>query len=347
MILEASSYETVTQRYSEVRSRALDDYEIFLLRNYPKWAGGDLSRPKMVTDILGEIQSLLRRYDVIFLIVYDGMRLDFWGILRKELEKRFRINEYRILSVIPSETVFSRRAIFSGCFPEDFDSFDECLLMKKKLRMPASYEKGKIEKLDELLNKKEKVRAFVYGVLDEIGHHFQEGLSIALESFKPIAQKHAQFYEKIKLSSRELGKVAIVITSDHGFIHASELRQIDLPPHVDWLYSDFNPRFVVFGMKRRAIAAPSEVEDLMAKLEALDLGYFVKDPKKLRIVRLKDGCIEVSYNADEQVTHPLFLLFAKSEIRFFRQGGREPTEFAHGGLSPHETIVPFAVLEPK
>jgi hypothetical protein len=344
-ILETSTYKVVTKRFSEARSTTLENYETFLLRNYPKWADGDPSRPRMVTDILNKINSLLRTHDVIFLIVYDGMRVDFWNVLKEELEKGFKITEERILSVIPSETVFSRRAIFAGCFPQDFDSFDEPALMKKK-RIVISYEKGRIEKFNELLNEREKVRVLVYGLVDEIGHRFQEGLSIALENFKPIAQRHAKFYEKVKSRLNELGRVAIVIASDHGFIQASELKQIDLPSQVDWLYPRFSPRFVVFGVQRRAIAAPYEVEDLMAKLEERDLGYFVKDPKKLKIVKA-DGCIEVSYDASEQVVHPLFLLFAKSEIRFFRLGGRGPPEFAHGGLSPHETIVPFAVLEPK
>lgn len=345
-VLETPTCKTVEKRYSEARSKVLSDYESFLLRNYSKWADGDPSRPKMVTDIVNEINSLLRTRDVIFLIVYDGMRVDFWNVLRKELEKVFKISEERILSVIPSETIFSRRAIFSGSFPKDLESFDEYVLLRKRVKAPITYMIGKIEKFDELLGKRERVRVLVYGLLDEIGHYFQEGLSIALENFKLIAQRHARFYEKIRYRLSELGKVAIVIASDHGFVQTSELKQIDLPPYVDWLYPRFNPRFVVFGRRRRAIAAPYEVEDLMNKLEEKDLGHFVKDPKKLKIVK-EDGSIEVSSKIDKQVPHSLFLVFAKSGVRFFKIGLREPPEFAHGGISPHETIVPFAVLEPK
>ncbi|MCP8321126.1 MAG: PglZ domain-containing protein [archaeon] len=344
----------VTKQYEEVRFSLLHHYEMFLIKMYPKWLSDDVRRPKMVMDVMDEVARLLRQNYVVFLLVYDGMRVDFWYVLRERLLRTFDIvREERLLAVIPSTTVFSRRAIFSGSLPQDIHSFSEPLLAARKLGLQQSalrHERGKIEKLLNLIDREEKLRIFVYLLLDEIGHYIQTGLSIALKNFEPIAETHVKFYERVKEQVERHKKVAFIVTSDHGFARTSERREIHFPSGDDWRWLRWwvSPRFaILYCSDRYYLPRSKQIDDLVSMLENQEVGYVVRDLAKLKLVK-KSGIVEVVPpgvdTGQREVSNPILIIFPKGENRFFKPPGKEPSEFAHGGLSPYETIVPYAIL---
>lgn len=346
---EIAPYQKVLSKYSEARLRTIHNYEAFLFQNYPKWVTENLHRPMMVSDVLRKIMTLIKDYDVVFLVIYDGMRIDFWNVLKHKLTQKFHLigDDQRILSIVPSVTIYSRKAIFSGLFPEDLFSFSETRLLEKKIgKIFKAKRGGRIEVFRELLDERGKLRVFVYELLDEISHFIDEGIPIALKSFEKIAEKHVKFLERIK----KLGRVLLVITSDHGGIGISGQKTIELPDRSKWWFK-FRPhsRYAIFAKEKRKSADPYDIHVLIENLKDQDLKYIMTDVKKAKLTKMQNWS-----RGFREIVEPYFIVFADGETFFVRPPEeklhvrkKRPMNFIHGSLTPYETIVPFAILEPK
>ena len=114
-------------------------YQEMVAQQYKSWVASDSSDVWLTSQFLR--RCLKPHWDppnekaVVF--VFDGMRYDIWAELVKPiLEDRMEvIAEYPASSLLPSETHISRKAIFSGAFPDSYDQRSaEDVLVKEALQ---------------------------------------------------------------------------------------------------------------------------------------------------------------------------------------------------------------------
>ena len=77
------------------------------------------------------------------MIVIDCLRYDHFKVIREYLEPHFNMKIDYALSLIPTATVYSRNAIFSGLFPDELiETYpDQMLDMKRNSSSLNKHEK--------------------------------------------------------------------------------------------------------------------------------------------------------------------------------------------------------------
>lgn len=92
----------------------------FIESNYSSWVTGE-NRPQMVLDTVpNSVVPKLKEGKKVCLLVVDCMRHDHLMTLVPELRKLFDVKIESSLALLPSATPYSRNAIFSGLFPDEF-----------------------------------------------------------------------------------------------------------------------------------------------------------------------------------------------------------------------------------
>ena len=119
-------------------------YQELVAKQYKSWANSDSSNVWLTSQFLR--RCLKPNWDperekaVVF--VFDGMRYDIWEeLVRPVFEERMEfIEDYPALSLLPSETHISRKAIFAGTFPDSFDTRrGEDVLLKEAMQREFGY----------------------------------------------------------------------------------------------------------------------------------------------------------------------------------------------------------------
>ena len=304
----------------------------------------------MVSDLIEyHIKGLVKRCDTLFLFVFDGMRLDFWNVLKNKLWEYFEIiDETKICSLIPSSTPISRYAIFSGKIAEDFEKVDESVALQRALpdiECERILEGKIVRSFLDLERATRKVRSFIF-YTTELLHREDRSLTTALKRFEAALP---EIVSNIKDIVSKASNPIVIITSDHGSCEASE--PLELHPSEEeqrtfhfgvresrcWIASekvDFRKRRPVF-MERVPERKLRDFRQRMASL--LREKAYIFEPEELRLVR-SDGTIR--YRGE--IHRPFLVVIARKHHSL-----RKEKPFAHGGLTPYETIVPFAILTPK
>jgi len=342
------TWKVISSNYRKKRDEFIARYEDFLKTNYSQWIGGKWPKPTMVSDLMEYcLKDLVKKYETLFLLVFDGMRLDFWNRLKNKLTECFKvIDERRICSLIPSSTPISRYAIFSGKTPEDFGKADESAALQKAL---ANIECERIREgrtAHSLLGLEKatgKVRSFIFFTTEL--HKEERSLATALRRFEASLP---EIVDNIKDIVGKVSNSIVVITSDHGSCEAPE--QLEFRSSEDEernFHFERESRCWIVGEKvsfrdRTPIlierTPERKLRDFRQRTEAV-LGdcAFIFEPEELRLVR-SDGTIR--YRGE--IHRPFLVLIARKNCSLQKE-----MPFAHGGLTPYETIVPFAVLEPR
>ena len=89
----------------------------YVAENYPRWIkGGDA--PVLSVDVLDRfVIPHLRKNKQVYFIVVDCLRLDHWLAIEPLLQPYYYIDRSCYFSILPSATLYSRNALFSGLFP--------------------------------------------------------------------------------------------------------------------------------------------------------------------------------------------------------------------------------------
>ncbi|MCP4632702.1 MAG: bifunctional response regulator/alkaline phosphatase family protein [candidate division Zixibacteria bacterium] len=227
----------------------------YIERNYPTWMKSD-DRPTLSVDIVRKYLTplLIEGPQPVVFIVIDCMRLDQWLVIEELLSEYFNISTDLYYSILPTATPYSRNAIFSGLFPEEFiklipegwksgpdddvslnrnerQLFDKQLLgLNMKFKTESKYVKvidqsegeNILKKLDNYLQT--PVLSIVYNFIDNLAHGRSES-----EILQEIAPDEAAFRSLMKswfihsplfTVLRELSnrKCNVIITTDHGSI---------------------------------------------------------------------------------------------------------------------------------
>ena len=342
------TWKVLSNNYRKKRDEFVGEYEDFLKANYSQWIRGKWPKPTMVSDLIEYyLRGFIKKFQTVFLLVFDGMRLDFWNVLKNKLTESFRvIDETRICSLIPSSTPVSRYAIFSGKIPEDFEKVDESVALQRALpdiECERILEGRTAHSFLDLEKATGRVRSFIFYTTEL--HKEERSLATALKRFEAALP---EIVNNIKDIIGKVSNSVVIITSDHGSCEASE--PLELRPSEDEeksFHFEQESRCWIVGEKvgfreRRPIFIERIPESKLRGFKhhmssILEQKAYIFEPDELRLVR-SDGTIR--YRGD--IHRPFLVLIARKNCSLQKE-----MPFAHGGLTPYETIVPFAVLEPK
>ena len=91
----------------------------YVERHYVDWLNGKDS-PTLSVDVISKyVFPLLKRKEQVYFIVVDCLRLDQWLTIEPLLRSYFHITRDYYYSILPSATLYSRNALFSGLFPRE------------------------------------------------------------------------------------------------------------------------------------------------------------------------------------------------------------------------------------
>ena len=324
----------------------------FIEKEYENWLFKE-DRPILSNDIFSKVvKPILDNNEKVCLVVMDAMRLDQFMSLYPILAENFKIKIYPSVSLLPSATPFSRNAIFSGLFPDQFckkypeqleamnldkgslnhfeNQFLEDQLKRNNLSNITHHyhkiwmvEEGKhfLSKIEKYLNN--DLIAIVVNFVDQLAHRRSE--SDVLKEMVPdeISYRKAvkAWYEKSWIRSvlNILGSSGykVVMTSDHGSIMVNKSTIVA---------ADRNSSSGVRYKHGRNINASEK--------HSID----IRDISKFRLPELGH---QTNYLLSKD---DYYFLYPNEQNKYkIRLNG----SFQHGGVSMQEMMVPIMVMDPK
>jgi CheY-like chemotaxis protein len=103
--------ETHLNHKKEVSSK----FVRFVENNYLRWHGGREENPFLIThSFKRKVFPLIKKHKKVCSVVMTGFRMDQWLTVKNFLEAYFTIDENHAWTLIPSERLYCRTALFSG-----------------------------------------------------------------------------------------------------------------------------------------------------------------------------------------------------------------------------------------
>lgn len=261
----------------------------------------------------------------IAFVVIDGLALDQWLVLKKELEKQepsFVFREKAVFAWIPTLTSVSRQSAFAGeppmCFPDSINTTDKEPILWYKFwenqglkQNNVAYARGLSDgdwgKISDLLAKpKLRVLGLVVDKVDKIIHGMQLGSAGMLSQIKQWASQG--FVLNLIKTLQEEG-FYVYLTSDHGNIEA------------------------------KGIGKPNE--GVVADLRGERVRIY---PDPVLRARTKERFPESLEWPPIGLPEGYFPLIAPPRTAFTKEGS---ILISHGGISVEELIVPFVKIDRK
>jgi CheY-like chemotaxis protein len=335
----------------------LDDFRRefcqFVSGHYGNWVNGGSDRPPLSVDLVPQYLAPLLRHDRSALfVVIDCLRLDQWRTLMPLLEPYAQVEEALYYSILPTATPFSRNAIFSGLYPDQFSArvpgwwgregegslnLDEAKLFREQVeriagtRIPVRYEKvfgaGEAEQVLRRLGgylSQPGVTALVFGFVDLLTHGRTESavlLEVARdkEALRALTRQWFERSEAFTAIREALRNgVPVLLTTDHGSIHchrpATVFAKRDTTQNLRYKFGD------------------------ALRAEDPSLAFSTSDERVLRFPPGPQGKNYLIALEDVFFVYP-------TKLRQYQ--ARYRGSFLHGGISPEEMILPVALLTPR
>jgi CheY-like chemotaxis protein len=337
--------------HSDCNKRFSDYYE----KNYREWINSNSNAPIFSHTILeNSLLPLLEDYNKVFFILIDGMRLDHWLFFEDLFEKSYRIEKDFFFSIIPTTTVYSRNAIFSGLTPlqqfiEYSDRWSERTIDSESLNR---YEPNYINELlrrnnmDSIKTRYYKIfnvdeekkfmnnlpsiggeglTMIVYNFLDTLTHEWRrqqiiEEMFPGMSEFRKIIKSWVEGSSLMRLINQISNNkdTAVVITSDHGSI---------MTQRGTMTYGD-----------KEALKSLRFWVGRNLRVEDEDATLMIKKPEDYQ---LPEDYLGKNYVVAKEDYNLVFAFDFHKQLRKFKGS------FQHGGISLEEVIVPFCILLPK
>jgi hypothetical protein len=330
-------------------------YQEFVFTAYRTWAAFEHPEVKLTCQFLRRLVKphwdMEKERAVIF--VFDGMRYDIWD----ELARPIFEGQMEILadecgsSLLPTETHISRKAIFSGVFPEGFDARQgEDRLLKESLKRDFGYA-GDVEVVSpESSGTGETVRyragnldVYIFELCDKElhGNHLKElpdGRKVPIRPLSFIYQQQIKNILDTEVMSivRELAPdTKVFVTADHGFgLIGRDRVNVD----VAWLNETFDCMYLNARLRQslKNVSAPSAVRDKVLEFPVTDLRLPVKEDAW-------DKKNNISW--EKQFAS---VIFPKTDFALARpKANFNPDAYSHGGISLQEMLVPMLAMRVK
>ena len=344
-----TDFDTILKNQIEACNK---EFSRFIMANYVTWLRSP-ERPTMSVDLFSrEVAPRLRRGEKVFFLVVDAMRLDQFMVLYPLLSDYFKLAVKPSVSILPSATPFSRNALFSGLFPEEFckkypnqlqllktesgsmNSLEDRFLKDQLIRLDLdgkSFHYHKIWQVEHGQKFQAKVSeyfrqdllAVVVNFVDQLAHRRSE--SDVLKEMVPDESAYRQavlnWFEQSWLFRllREVGTAGykIVMASDHGSVMVN--------------------RGVLVNADRSTSTGVRYKYGRNLNLNERH-ALIIRNPETYRL---------------PPIVHQTNYILAKEDVFFIYPNQQQKDEailkgsFQHGGVSMEELLVPVFLMEAK
>ena len=325
----------------------------YVQENYRRWLQGEDS-PVLSVDVVDKfVIPHLREKRQVYLIVVDCLRLDHWMAIEPLLQPYFYIDRDYYFSILPSATLYSRNALFSGLFPQEIaerfpqywqeDSEDETstnryerqLLQLQIQRAGIKLKPGlRYFKIFDVRGGNEFIRqvssvdrvslsALLVNFIDILTH--QRSQSDILQQIAPDESAfqsltkswfaHSALFEILKIVAAQ--DVTIILTSDHGSVLCNRPSR-------------------AFGNRETSTSLRFKVGTNLGC--DMDQAIYIDKPKQYRLPAENSSKNYIIAKEDYYFVYPnQFNEYARQ----FRGG------FQHGGISTGELIIPVVTMTPR
>jgi len=288
---------------------------------------------------------------VIF--IFDGMRYDIWDefLYPALTEKLDLLQDYPAVSILPTETQLTRKAISAGTFPDKFDTKSgEDKLLKEGLGREMGLHQA-VEVINPVGHGTGETVHYRCGKLDMYifelcdmelhGIHMKtlgDGREVPA---RPLAFIYQQLIKNILdhevmaiMRTLEPG-TKVFITADHGFVRLGRqsiwFDDGDLNEQLDCSYQN--------TMLKVTYDRVNLKKELRANMIAFSPQELHVPSRTTRFVKAQGQVIEKEFRS---------IVFPRPGYSFKRQGSPfNPDVYSHGGISLQEMIIPMVVMRVK
>lgn len=328
------------------------EFAYFIEKNYRVWLWNK-DRPVLSPDVFPtHVAPILKKNQKVCFLVVDGMRQDQFTTLLPLLSQSFHVDIFPSLSILPTATPFSRNAIFSGLFPDEFckrnpeqlklmkaDSgslnlLEESMLKNQMNRLglgQKSYHYHKIWQAEEGQKFQSRIGeylqidllAVVVNFVDQLAHRRSE--SDVLKEMVPdesgyrmaVRTWFEQSWLVPLLAKLKDAGFKIVITSDHGSIMVNRGAMVGADKEVS--------SGVRYKYGRNLNTSKKNA-------------FTIREPEEYHLPLLGHQTNYIMARDD------VFFLYPNQQHHY---AARLKGSFQHGGISMEEMLVPVLVLEGK
>jgi response regulator of citrate/malate metabolism len=345
------------QTHAEQKKECNALFSSYVERQYMDWLSGKDS-PTLSVDVIDKyVLPLMRERKQVYFIVADCLRLDQWLTIESLLLPYFHITRDYYYSILPSATLYSRNALFSGLFPREIaqkypkyweevpddetstNQYEKKLLQSKleqmnlKLKPPLRYFKifdvrGGMEYIRHASStNRVSLAALVVNFIDiltDILTHKRSQIDI-LQQISPDESAFRSLTKSWFIHSAlfEILKiisrkdVVVILTSDHGSILSNRAAR-------------------AYGNRDTSTSLRFKVGNNLGCDP--DEAIHVTDPKDYK---LPGGSIGKNYILAKEDYYFVYPNQFHEYKRQFRGG------FQHGGISMEEMILPCVLMKPR
>ncbi len=331
--------------------------EMIALR-YPAWvreSDGGTEEPVLTSRFL---EKCLKPYwdpqeEKAVIFIFDGMRYDIWDLLLKDSLQEYMdiVHELSGLSLLPTETHVSRKAISAGAFPDEFDSSRaESKLMQEALSR-LYHQEFTLEVAvpdgggtgETVHYRTDNLDVYIFELCDTELHKikmktFPDGREVPARPLAYIYQQQVKNIIENEVMAIIRGlppDTKVFITADHGFARVGR-KSLGLSDA--WLYMppDCTYQNSLLNLPFSEIKAGNELKNQIIAFTPSQLRL----PEKITRLDPKKGkSVEQEFKT---------LAFPRVGYSFKRPGSPfRPDAYSHGGISIQEMLIPMVVLKVK
>mgnify|MGYP000347787503 CR=1 FL=1 len=344
-----------------------DAWERLLVSRYWEIISGN--QYEIVYKVPEYIKDVFKQEKPIILLVIDGLRVDDYLVKLKQMliNRGFKvIEEKSILSLLPSITTISRRAIFGGKqvlelfapipYAHKHRMLREDEHLKEQFGPNVLYFHGAVRHVINLLTKLEREKkkidiiAIVLSELEKAAHGATEGFLARISTEYALEVSRLAEYAAKIFKEKHKKEPILILASDHGLGLFTKVTETKI-------------NLILLKLSQRGFLDPAHepyVSERFALVPLIgsDIIDAVKNFVELEfkgeiyaIPASKLGIKRISLKVRGQDAHDLVLadkilvLFPRGRRKFVTEKRAARRVVLHGGLLPVETIVPFAIME--
>ena len=325
----------------------------FVEKHYLDWLNGKDS-PVLSVDLIGKyVLPFLEQGEQVYFIIVDCLKLDQWLSIEPLLQPYFQITRDYYYSILPSATLYSRNALFSGLFPREIaekypkywkeipddetstNKYEKKLLELKLEQMGLKLNPSpRYFKIFDTRGGEEYIRhassankvslaALVVNFIDILTHKrsqidILQQISPDEAAFRSLTKSwfmHSSLFEILKIIARK--DAVVILTSDHGSILSNRASR-------------------AYGNRDTSTSLRFKVGNNLGCDP--DEAIHIPNPKDYR---LPGGDIGKNYILAKEDYYFVYPNQFHEYKRQFRGG------FQHGGVSMEEMILPCVFMKPR
>lgn len=341
------------ETHAELKKECNALFSDYVEKNYLNWLNGRDS-PILSVDVIDKyVVPLLKEKKQVYFIVIDCLRLDQWFTIEPLIRQYFQITRDYYYSILPSATLYSRNALFSGLFPREIaekypkyweenpedetstNQYEKNLLeihlekLGLNLKPPLRYFKifdarGGEEYIQHVSStNKVSLAALVVNFIDILTHKrsqidILQQISPDEPAFRSLTKSwfaHSALFEILKIIAQK--DAITILTSDHGSVLSNRASR-------------------AFGNRDTTTSLRFKLGNNLGCNP--DEAVHITDPK---IYKLPGGSIGKNYILAKEDFYFVYPNQFHEYKRQFRGG------FQHGGISMEEMILPCVVMKPR